>query len=289
MKNIIYLILFTSSLISDGDILIKKYSTMRMKFPFVGIVETSMNQFVAQGFYKEVEKVDAESWIASPFIDEETGIIIIDGTDNIMSYDVEKKEYWTESLEEYFNKSDSISSTENKTEEGDTDSLSNTWKDPLIGGFISSTSAVEIKREQENEIINLNGFQTKKWITTVLDSTDNPVMIFEEWFLDTLPLVVIFDSLKTDLFDRLNPNKEINQENSGAFFSSNYFVESLDKNNSLVPLDGYPIKFSMHLYEDVKEIVSMSFEIKELYAISFDASYFTVPEKYKRINKTNKP
>tara|TARA_B100000214_G_scaffold340351_1_gene286760 strand:- start:1180 stop:2055 length:876 start_codon:yes stop_codon:yes gene_type:complete len=283
----VYLILFSSCLISD-DIMIKQYRMMQMKAPFVGIVKSTFDQTISKGFYKEIEKVDAESWLASPFIDSETGIIIINGTDNIMRYDVEEKEYWIESLEEYFVDSDSSSSSENQIED-DTLSKSDTGKVSLP--WFLSMRPSGMNRDLEPKIMNVNGFQTEKWVTTLLDSLDNPVAVYEEWFVDTLPLAIIFDSLKTGLMDTLNPYKEkkqaIKQQNMESFFSSNYILESLDLNNSFEPFKGYPIKFSMYIYEDGKEVMSMSFEIKELYATSFDASYFTVPEKYKRIKNTD--
>ena len=104
--------------------------------------------------------------------------------------------------------------------------------------------------------------------------------------MDTIPLKATFDSLKTNLMDKLQPNEEEkNQESEPKFLSSHTLAQSIDENTRIDSLKGYKIKTAMHIYEDAKEVISIGFEIKEFYASSFDSTYFTIPKKYKLINK----
>jgi len=65
--------------------------------------------------------------------------------------------------------------------------------------------------------------------------------------------------------------------------SSDDFVWSADSTVVLDSLEGRIVQAKMHTENEFFK--SMSFEIKELYTVSFDASSFTIPEAYKRIEK----
>ena len=87
--------------------------------------------------------------------------------------------------------------------------------------------------------------------------------------------------------DRLKPNKKKKKKKSETDFQSSHSIAKLiDENTSIDSLKGYKIKTSMHIYEDDEAVVSVGFELKEYSASSFDSLYFTVPKKYKLINKT---
>ena len=65
--------------------------------------------------------------------------------------------------------------------------------------------------------------------------------------------------------------------------SSDDFVWSADSTVVLDSLEGRIVQAKMHIEHEFFK--SMSFIIKELYTVSFDAASFTIPEAYKRIEK----
>ena len=79
---------------------------LRMDVPVMGPFEMTFDKITAPGFFRLDEKVDAKRTYASWFIDSETGEIMIEGTDHILMYDKEDKEYWLESPEDYFKEPD---------------------------------------------------------------------------------------------------------------------------------------------------------------------------------------
>ena len=82
---------------------------LRMDVPVMGPIEMTFDKITAPGFFRLDEKVDAKRTYASWFIDSETGEIMIEGTDHILMYDKEDKEYWLESPENYFKEPDTSS------------------------------------------------------------------------------------------------------------------------------------------------------------------------------------
>lgn len=259
------------------DIQINSTYLMKMIVPYVGPVELTTNQIVASGFFRSSEKVDAKKWIVSQFLDEERGNIFIEGVKNILSYNKEDEEYWIESPEDFFSSSDS-----RKKEKGfikflflETDKISK--EDNKITN--------KIERIEDDRFITVNGFRTKKWITTIFMTEDKKV-IFEEWCVDTLPLLVIIDSLKEDITEKFNPyqdSKRIDESEFDPFLSSELFIRMMETDIYVKPIKGHPVKMNMTIYKNKGEVFSIGFEMLELYASPFDASSFSIPEKFKRI------
>ena len=68
-------------------------------------------------------------------------------------------------------------------------------------------------------------------------------------------------------------------------FSSNLLIEELDSLTTLKPLEGHSLKTNFFMYENDDLKFSAGYEILELYTVSFDASSFTIPEEYSRVEK----
>jgi len=83
---------------------------------------------------------------------------------------------------------------------------------------------------------------------------------------------------------KFNPNKDRNKRTSYTI-SSDDFVWSADSTAVLDSLEGRIVQAKMHFEHEFFK--SMSFEIKELYTVSFDAASFTIPEAYERIEKND--
>ena len=243
---------------------------LRMDVPVMGPFEMTFDKITAPGFFRLDEKVDAKRTYASWFIDSETGEIMIEGTDHILMYDKEDKEYWLESPENYFKEQDTSSEGKKSfsfsfgSDEEDEDSP---LKIERMGG-----DAVEV----------LHGFRTKKWITTVTSSDGE--LVLEEWFVDKLPLLDLSESLERDIKIKFNPSREA-LEMDQFEFSSNLLIAEFDSLTSLKPLEGHSVKTNFLMYEDDDLKFSAGYEILELYTVPFDASSFTIPEEYSRVEK----
>jgi len=110
-------------------------------------------------------------------------------------------------------------------------------------------------------------------------------MVFEEWFVDTLPLKILSDSLEFEIKRKFNPNKEIIKSDEFEF-SSNLFINGLDTLTSLEPIPGQAVKINFLIFEDDKDpSMTASFEILELYAEPVDTGYFVIPEHYEKTDR----
>ena len=70
-------------------------------------------------------------------------------------------------------------------------------------------------------------------------------------------------------------------------FSSDTFIELADSNSTIEPLEGRIVKAKAVVKEGFMK--SMSFEIRELYAVPFDSLSFSIPEDYEQIKNEEKP
>lgn len=244
----------------------------QMDFPAVGPFSMTFNQIVAPGFFKREEKTEAERFYARWMMNEETGEIMIDGTEKILMYDKDKEKYWLQSPEDYFLEPDTSRENNNKT---------------FSFSFISDDEGESVPpkctRTGGENIEYLYGFKTKKWITTI--SISEKRMVFEEWFVDTLPLKILSDSLEFEIKRKFNPNKEIIKSDEFEF-SSNLFINGLDTLTSLEPIPGQAVKINFLIFEDDKDpSMTASFEILELYAEPVDTGYFVIPEHYEKTDR----
>ena len=266
--------LFVISLSFTQNLQIRVVGKMQLVIPVLGPFKMTFDQTVAPGFLKAEEKIEAERFYGRWFMNGEMGEIMIDGTDKILKYDKDEEEYWLQSPEDYFKepntnsddkKSFSFSfSSDDEDEEKDTPP-----KFTRTGG-----KAIE----------SVHGFRTKKWTTTIFFSEEK-FMVFEEWFVDNLPLMRLSDSLESAIKTKFNPYQDtvgIEQFE----FSSNIFIREMDSLTTLKPIPGHVVKTNFLVYEESDDPkVAIGFEILELYAEPVDTGYFVVPEIYERIEK----
>ena len=270
--NIIYIFLFSFCTFLKGENLqITKLMEMKMEVPVVGPVIMTFNQTVAPGFYKNEEKREAERllfrWIGGDI----SGEIMIAGTDKIIKYDYADEEYWLESPKDYFAKK--VKDT------------SNTKKTPysFTFDFDDEDNPPKISRHSEDNIEEIHGHRTRKWITTIANSKKK--MIIEEWYVKKLPLLDLHDSLKSEMISLFNPGTVALSTNRFNF-TSDLILDRLDTLNSFETIPGRSLKSNFILYEgDVKPKFTISFQIIELYAESVDTAFFTIPEQFKKTVK----
>ena len=242
----------------------------------LGEVTTEREQYVASGYFKKNSKIYPESWVLRRMFNKDNGEIMIAGEKNILKYDNKEEEYWLITIDEYFKKSEK-DTIDNRSSERDL-----FFSDVFEEFFENSEDKLLIQREKTSQVDNINGFRAKKWNTTIQNSRQK--LFFEEWLVQELPLKDTFDSLKLDLIGSLNPTKD--QNNKTPFIlSSDDFVWSADSTAVLDSLEGTIVQGKMYCEHEF--LKSISFEIKELYTIAFDAASFTIPETYERIEKND--
>ena len=264
------IIIFFSSVSFSQDFQVRVVGEMQMDIPILGPFIMTFNQTVAPGFYRSEEKIEAKRFYARWLMNSKIGEIMIAGTENILKYDSDEKEYWLQSPEDYFKKPDT-SSENTKTISF---SLSSDEEDD---------TPPKITRTGGKEIEVLHGFRTKKWITSISSSNGN--MVFEEWFVDKLPLMSLSDSLESAIKSKFKPDGVI-VELAHFEFLSNLILNEMDSLTTLDPIPGHAVKINFLVYENENDPkFTVSYEILELYAEPVDTSYFTIPEEYQRVEK----
>ena len=242
----------------------------------IGEVIIENEEYIAPGFLKMNSKMYPKSWVLRKMFSENDGEIMIRGEKSILKYNSKDKEYWLINVDEYFKKKkkDTVSQSP----------LSRSLFFSIIFESLIDTTDGEfiIQREKRSQLENINGFRAKKWTTTIQNSKQK--LLFEEWLVKDLLLKDTLDSLKLDIIGSFNPNKDRNRITS-YMISSDDFVWSADSTAVLDSLEGRIVQAKMHVEHEFFK--SMSFEIKELYTVSFDAASFTIPETYERIEKND--
>ena len=210
--------LFVISLSFSQNLQIRVVGKMQMDIPVLGPFKMTFDQTVAPGFLKAEEKIEAGRFYARWLINGETGEIMIDGTEKILKYDKDEEEYWLQSPEDYFKAPDTSSENTKSISfsiSSDDDEDDTPPKSTRTGG---------------KEIEILHGFRTKKWITTI--SFSEKKMVFEEWFVDKLPLMKLSDSLESAIKTKFNPHQDT-VEVEQFDFSSNIFIREMDSLTTL--------------------------------------------------------
>ena len=262
------------SLLFSQEMQVKYVIEFSWDMKLLGEVTTEREQYIAPGFFKKNSKIYPESWVLRRMFNKDNGEIMIAGGKNILKYDNKEEVYWLITIDEYFKKSEKDTIV-NRSSERDL-----FFSDVFEEFFNNSDENFSIQRENTSQVENINGFRAKKWNTTIQNSRQK--LFFEEWLVKELPLKDTLDSLKIDLMEKFNPNPHQNS-NTSFILSSDIFVQIADSTVILDPLDGKIVQAKMYCEHEF--LKSISFEIKELYTSSFDASSFTIPEKYNHINK----
>ena len=242
----------------------------------IGEVIIENEEHIAPGFLKMNSKMYPKNWVLRKMFNENDGEILIRGEKNILKYNSKDKEYWLINIDEYFNKEKKDTFSQNSVSRS---LLFSTLFESLID---TTVDEFIIQREKASQLEKINGFRAKKWTTTIQSSKQK--LLFEEWLVKELSLKDTLDSLKFDIMESLNPNKDKNIRTS-YMISSDDFVWSADSTAVLDSLEGRIVQAKMHFEHEFFK--SMSFVIKELYTVSFDAASFTIPEVYERIEKND--
>ena len=263
--------LFFISLSFPQNLQIRVVEKMKMDVPVLGPFIVTFDQTVAPGFLKAEEKIEAERFYARWLMNGETGEIMINGTEKILKYDKDEEEYWLQSPEDYFKAPDTSSE--------DTKSFSFS----ISSDDDEDDAPPNFTRTGGKEIELVHGFRTKKWITTI--SFSEKKMVFEEWFVDKLPLIKLSDSLESAIKTKFNPDQDT-VELEQFDFSSNIFIREMDSLTTLEPIPGHAVKINFLVYEESDDPeMAVGFEILELYAEPVDTGYFVIPEHYERVEK----
>ena len=265
-------ILFNFSIFAQ-NMQIKYVTEFSWDAKVVGEVIIENEEYIAQGFYKMNSKMYPKSWVLRRMFNENDGEIMIRGEKNILKYNSKDKEYWLINIDEYFNKGKKDTVSQSPISRSLFFSI-------IFENLIDSTvDEFIIQREKGSQLENINGFRAKKWTTTIQSSKQK--LLFEEWLVKELSLKDTLDSLKLDIMGSFNSNKD--RSRISNMFSSEDFIRSADSTAVVDSLEGRIVQAKMQIEHEFFK--SMRFEIKELYTVSFDASSFTIPEAYKRIEK----
>ena len=105
-------------------------------------------------------------------------------------------------------------------------------------------------------------------------------MIIEEWVVDELPLR---DSLYAYISSISEENNELINFIDSVKFSSQDFILGVDSSYTIKKSDEIIVMAKMGIDSNNGWVQSALFEIRELYALSFDPLTFTIPEDFERI------
>ena len=105
-------------------------------------------------------------------------------------------------------------------------------------------------------------------------------MIIEEWVVDELPLR---DSLYAYIASTSEENNELINDIDRVKFSSQDFISGVDSSYTIKKSDEIIVMAKLGIDSNNGWVQSALFEIRELYALSFDPLTFTIPEDFERI------
>tara|TARA_B100001123_G_scaffold449495_1_gene615070 strand:- start:360 stop:1271 length:912 start_codon:yes stop_codon:yes gene_type:complete len=282
--NLILLLSFSVS----QDLQVKYVSAYTVDFDWGGEVESVIEVTAARGYLRFNGKLNPKRWIFRLF-GGERGIIIIAGNDNSIGYNAKRERYWVQPYGSMNiiadmslgnpskEKSEETSTTqEPKEKETSKNEEQNPFIELINAIFNDDTATPQIERVAGDGIEIVNGFRTNKWTSTI--TTESNKLVIEEWMVDGLPLR---DSLYSYLSTLIESDTVENF--SMPKFSSHDIIKNLDSTYAFEPSNESIVLAKLLVDSDDGWIQSASFEIRELYTVPFDASSFTIPEEYERI------
>ena len=274
-------VLFMLTLSIAQDMQIKYVTAYTIDVDWGGEIETVSEITAAPGYAKFNGKLNPKRWIFRLF-GGERGLIKVPGTDNVMGYSAKRETYWVlppGNFDLFADKNWGRKQNE-KTEEKEKKSSKRDEQNPFSelsnDIFENDDATPHIERILSDGIEMVNGFRTKKWTTTI--ATESNRLVIEEWMVDALPLK---DSLYSYLLaiTKLDTVENFNMPK----FSSHDFIRGVDSSSATALSDESIVLAKLSIDSDNGWIESALFEIRELYTVPFDASSFTVPEEYERI------
>ena len=296
MRYLILVILI--SFIIAQDMQVKYVVAYTVDIDWGGEIETVSEITAAPGYGKFHGQLNPKRWIFRLF-GGQRGFIKVPGTENFLGYNAKRKRYWVTPPGEdplFADMNWGDESDEETEEEEDTEEVSVTVKteeegsSALVYGkeswfikiandiFKDDDASPRIERTLNESIEEINGFRTKKWTTTI--STKNNKMIIEEWVVDELPLR---DSLYAYISSTSEENNELINFIDSVKFSSQDFILGVDSSYTIKKSDEIIVMARLGIDSNNGWVQSALFEIRELYALSFDPLTFTIPEDFERI------
>ena len=275
--NVLFLLTFSIA----QDMQIKYVTAYTIDVEWGGEIETVSEIIAAPGYAKFNGKLNPKRWIFRIF-GGERGLIKVPGTDNVMGYSAKRGTYWVlppGNFDLFADKNWGRKQNE-KTEEKEKKDSKRDGQNPFSelskDIFDNDDATPQIERILSDSIEIVNGFRTKKWTTTI--ATKSNRLVIEEWMVDALPLK---DSLYSYLLEitELDTVENFNMPK----FSSHDFIRGVDSAFAIPLSDESIVLAKLSIDSDNGWVESALFEIRELYTVPFDASSFTVPEEYERI------
>ena len=291
-------ILFLISFSIAQDMQVKYVVAYTIDIDWGGEIETVSEITAAPGYGKFNGQLNPKRWIFRIF-GGQRGMIKVPGTENVLGYNAKRKTYWVtppgedplfadtnlgnESDEEVEEKEDTEEvSVTIETEEEGTNTLEGNkqnWFFKITNDIFKDDDATPIIERKLNDSIEvINGFRTEKW-TTILYTESNK-MIIEEWVVDELPLR---DSLYSYIASTSATNNKFINNIDKFKFSSQDFIRGIDSTYTIKKSNEKIVMARLAIDSDNGWVQSALFEIRELYAVPFDALSYTIPEEYERI------
>jgi|MDTC01.3.fsa_nt_gb hypothetical protein len=292
LASIIFLISFSMA----QDMQVKYVVAYTIDVDWGGEIETVSEITAAPGYARFNGKLNPKRWIFRIF-GGERGMLKVPGTENAMGYSAKRKTYWItpsgefplfadkdwgrEQEDETEEKEESTeisitTETSEKEKKGSKSVRKNQFSELTKNVFENDDATPQIERILSDGTEIINGFRTNKWTTTI--STKTNKLIVDEWMVDELPL-------RDTLYSYLGPILDNGSMESFSLpkFSSHDFIKGADSTYTFEPSNESIVLAKLLVDSDNSWIQSASFEIRELYTVPFDASSFTIPEEYKRI------
>ena len=285
------------SFIIAQDMQVKYVVAYTVDVDWGGEIETVSEITAAPGYGKFHGQLNPKRWIFRLF-GGQRGFIKVPGTENFLGYNVKRKRYWVTPPGEdpLFADMNWGNESDEETEEEDTEEVSVTIKTEEEGSntqkggkeswfikiandiFKDDDASPRIERTLNESTEEINGFRTKKWTTTIY--TKNNKMIIEEWVVDELPLR---DSLYAYISSTSEENNELINFIDSIKFSSHDFILGVDSSYAQKKSDEIIVMAKLDIDSNNGWVQSALFEIRELYALSFDPLTFAIPEDFERI------
>ena len=232
-------------------------------FKIFGPIKNIVTITVSPGFRKFDYRTKLERWPYFNFFENHFGTIMLKSSKSILYYDAKERKY--EIVEP------NIDSKLLSLERIVPNRLSSM-------GFHDDAHQISISRFSEEQLNLINGFSCVKWITSFISGKKE--LTIHEWYADNIPIGRTADSLSNDIISKFE-FKDFKSENYlSSVISSDMLIQQISGKDSISQLKGMCVKAVAYFDDNFK--TTFSYELKELYAESFDALSYTIPEGYKK-------
>ena len=265
-------------------------SYMDIPIPVIGKVKVSIikTTYLAKNLRKTIDSFAGDGfffrWIVG-IVSNTTGEIVDITSRQAWEYNTDDQEYWAIP---FMDEDSDDESEENEDQNDGNRSLSNSISFNEENGADDGENLTSVTRSGGDKIENIHGFRVRKWTTTVFRGNDQ--IIIDEWAVKALPLLRLADSLNREIeLARGTPDSLLNLLRFGSGFSNNETLlgvpglDSLIEVSGINSISGEVIKGDVSFFEDGKSKAGFGSEVVEIYAETFDSSFYTIPEGYERI------